>query len=282
MTKAIKLHSVINAILPTRARLIGEGAGIIDLAVRFLLIEHPSKGIVLVDGGYGEGIRKLAGRKALLYRLALRPPREVITPRAALEHLGLLPNDIRHVVLTHLHADHVDNLEIAPEGAQLHVSVEVKDILDRHVADGIVPPLCSGDFPELVPPALIARAKPVEKAPLRYLEGGLRRFSGRDILGDGSILAFDLPGHARGQIGLAFPKVEGLDAPLIYGADASWTFEGIFRAGPVLAEKVMGADTSASKASRMLLASQASAGISFLLCHDDRRQPLDLALGKMV
>jgi glyoxylase-like metal-dependent hydrolase (beta-lactamase superfamily II) len=78
----------------------------IALATRSLLVEH-SSGLVLVEAGCGD---KWTARERAMYALA---PRTAVD---ALAELGVAPDDIAHVVLTHLHFDHAGGLTRLGDG----------------------------------------------------------------------------------------------------------------------------------------------------------------------
>lgn len=77
--------------------------------VPVFLVEHPDAGAFLIDAGYDPSIstdptRTLGfffGKVALKHRLAERSVRDELSAR------GVDPSNIGHVVLTHLHNDHV-------------------------------------------------------------------------------------------------------------------------------------------------------------------------------
>ena len=81
--------------------------------------------------------------------------------------------------------------------------------------------LQSAFLPELLPDDFDARGSAIEDLPSVRLSGEWRPFeSARDVLGDGSLLAVHLPGHAAGQYGLICRLANGRTLFLV--ADAAW------------------------------------------------------------
>jgi N-acyl homoserine lactone hydrolase len=71
------------------------------LPIHVWVIEHP-EGVIVVDTG------ELAGAPALPFARFAIAPEDEIGPQ--LRHLGIAPADVRTVVLTHLHGDHMDGV----------------------------------------------------------------------------------------------------------------------------------------------------------------------------
>lgn len=90
-----------------------------------LILETPSHGIVLVDTGFGENdVLDPRGQLGLAFStLAGVQSERVTTMRAHLRRLGLDPNDVRHVVVTHLDLDHAGGLPDFPN-ATVHVHAD--------------------------------------------------------------------------------------------------------------------------------------------------------------
>jgi glyoxylase-like metal-dependent hydrolase (beta-lactamase superfamily II) len=85
------------------------------LACHCLLVETDA-GMVLIDTGFG--LRDVARPRTRLspFFLALVSPdfREEMTAIRQIEHLGVEPRDVRHIVLTHLDFDHAGGLDDFP------------------------------------------------------------------------------------------------------------------------------------------------------------------------
>jgi glyoxylase-like metal-dependent hydrolase (beta-lactamase superfamily II) len=107
----------------------GRSAGLRGrLACHCLLVETPSAGLVLVDTGLG--LRDVAAPRERLSRLflaLLRPElKERMTAVRQVQRLGFEPEDVRHVVLTHLDFDHAGGLDDFPNAA-VHLLDEERD-----------------------------------------------------------------------------------------------------------------------------------------------------------
>ena len=96
------------------AGLVRRGAGLktIRLTVRYGLIDMDRAGLCLVDTGVGPEVTRGERSAALrLYDSILRPKLiESQSPQAVLHELGASTADVRRVILTHFHADHVSSL----------------------------------------------------------------------------------------------------------------------------------------------------------------------------
>ena len=103
------------------------------LVCHCLLIESDS-GLVLVDTGYGlrdvaRPHRRLSDFFLNLNNVQLR---HEDTAAAQIRDLGFRPEDVRHIVLTHLDFDHAGGIEDFPNAA-LHVTAREKEVADeRH------------------------------------------------------------------------------------------------------------------------------------------------------
>ncbi len=169
----------------------------------FLYIDGDRR--VLFDTGYAP-LPWHAGPAAWLYRRLL-PPRVASTETVAavLRADGIESESITHVVLSHLHPDHIGGLRFFP-GATL--------VLSRAASEAwTAPRLKEGILRRLVPGGLADRRRLIVPG---FTPGpvGLSTF---DLFDDGSYLLVDLPGHARGHMGAL------IEGHVLLAADAAWT-----------------------------------------------------------
>ena len=188
------------------------------------LLRHPQHGWFLWDAGYAPRILRATDRFPFrLYRwvtpMRLRPELAAV---AQLARFGLQPRDIRKVVLSHFHADHIAGLRDFPLAEIVTTRSAFEDVAGRTgfraLLRAFVPALLPDDFERRT----------------RFLDtfsgppfGGFGRT--HDLFGEGSALLVSLPGHARGQMGMLVQTVRG---PLFFVADSCWLSEAVRRNAP--------------------------------------------------
>jgi glyoxylase-like metal-dependent hydrolase (beta-lactamase superfamily II) len=168
------------------------------------LLQHPDAGWILFDTGYSARFFKATARfPECLYRW--------VTPvhltasggiKQQLEEAGVAATEVRHLFLSHFHADHVGGVQDFPN-AQIYCSRQAWDAvrsLSRWA--GVRRAFLSG----LLPDDFASRLTFVDE--------------GSDLLGDGSFQIVRLPGHAIGQLGLKFQASNGQN--VLLAADACW------------------------------------------------------------
>jgi glyoxylase-like metal-dependent hydrolase (beta-lactamase superfamily II) len=91
------------------------------LACHCLLIETHA-GLVLVDTGFGlRDVESPRARLSALFRVLVSPDlREQMTAIRQIQRMGFNPDDVRHIVLTHLDFDHAGGLDDFPR-ARVHM-----------------------------------------------------------------------------------------------------------------------------------------------------------------
>lgn len=178
------------------------------------LLQHPTYGWIAWDTGYAP--RMLAATAhwpARLYRVAT--PLRLQASQALVEQLGQLqlqPADIRMVIVSHFHADHVAGLLDFPHAQLVATQSAWDDVVRRR---GFAA-LRRGYLPTLIPADFAPRAQLITTfadAPLPILGPS------HDLFGDGLLRLVPLPGHARGQMGLLAQTAPG---PILFAADGCW------------------------------------------------------------
>ncbi|XBB67293.1 MBL fold metallo-hydrolase [Nocardioides sp. WV_118_6] len=179
-------------------------------------IGHPEHGWTLFDTGYADHFFTATQRlPARLYRelLPVTLPDDQHLP-AQLRGLGIDPLDVRRVVVSHFHGDHVAGLRDYPNarivaggagGAQITGLKGINAI--RH-----------GLLPAMLPDGLSDRLLAAEDLP------------GGDLLGDGSLLLVALPGHMPGHLGLVLTATDGRQ--VLLAGDAAWFTKSITDLAP--------------------------------------------------
>ncbi len=192
---------------------------VVDCHALVGLIRHPKHGWMLWDTGYHP--RMFDVTRVMPFRLYRWATPLRIDPRlAAVEQLprfGLTPDEIGTVILSHFHADHLCGVRDFPK-ARFLVHPEAWN--DVRPLTGMAA-LRRGFIPDLLPPDFADRLDLLPD----FKDEALHPFGAtHDLFGDGSMRLVELPGHARGQIGLLAQTKTG---PVFLVADAAWMLEGI-------------------------------------------------------
>jgi glyoxylase-like metal-dependent hydrolase (beta-lactamase superfamily II) len=189
------------------------------------VLRHPSEGVVLFDTGYAPRIREAAaGWPRRLYPWIVPfSTSEATSARAALARRGIAPEDVRTIVVSHFHPDHVGGLRDFPR-ARIVATAEAWRRVERARSWGA---LRLGYLPDLLPADFRERLHPVEG----FADGAYGPFPGtHDLFGDGRLRLVPLPGHAAGQVGLLAEVNEG--RRVLFVADACWVSAGYQRLAP--------------------------------------------------
>ncbi|MCK2215776.1 MBL fold metallo-hydrolase [Actinomadura sp. ATCC 31491] len=124
---------------PASQRLTNGTGGLLAAAtlVCHTLLAETDQGLVLIDTGFGT--RDLADPAASLGRRLLRFSRPVLDPEETalrqLARLGHRPDDVRHIVLTHLDPDHAGGLADFPR-ATVHLHARELEAAERRATRG--------------------------------------------------------------------------------------------------------------------------------------------------
>jgi glyoxylase-like metal-dependent hydrolase (beta-lactamase superfamily II) len=207
------------------------------------LIKHRTFGPILFDTGYDD--RFFAATEPFperLYRMAT-PVQFGAADRlpVQLARFGLTPDDIAGVFVSHFHGDHVAGLSAFAKARIFCASEGLKRVRAGsrfgRVRKGLLSPL--------VPSDIDARAVFFEDMPRMALGDNIAPFTqGADVLGDGSLIAVELPGHCPGHWGLLVRPVDG--RPVFFIGDAAWSIAAVTgnRPPPAITTALLG-ETSA-------------------------------------
>ncbi len=173
------------------------------------LIKHSDGRYILFDTGYSRVLYK-TGIKGWLYRTlnptTIEPENEIATQ---LSVQGIDPNSITHVVLSHLHPDHIGGIASFPDSSFI-ISRSMHKILQQPKFTDLV-------FLQHIPAWFSSKAAVLDNKDFVSIEG--IPFQVHDLFGDESILICQLPGHTAGHLGVLINKEILLAGDAAWGAD---------------------------------------------------------------
>lgn len=242
---------------PERMTIAGGSLCAVEFPAMVGVIDHPQRGLFLFDTGYDPAF--LEATRPFPERLYRWTTPVSIGDRERwqvwLHSHGIDEAAIAGTIISHFHGDHVAGVQHLA-----HLPVHcARAGLAKLRAPGRFARVRNGLLAALVSPEVDAHARFFEDAPVLTLPTAFGPFSeGRDILGDGSLLAIELPGHCAGHWGLAFETHEG--RPVLLAADAVWSGRSIAenRPPPRLTTALLG-DTRRYRATLGMLGAAASA-----------------------
>ncbi|MCP5080229.1 MAG: MBL fold metallo-hydrolase [Alphaproteobacteria bacterium] len=189
------------------------------------LLHHPAHGAILFDTGYSPHFYAATAQwperaYALFAPVSLSPDQQLV---AQLARRGLAPSDIKTIIISHFHGDHVAGLKDFPDAQFICSRSGWKGLMGLGRVTGVR----RGMIPALLPEDFADRVQFLGDLKVTALPDELKPFErGVDPLGDGSLLAVDLPGHAEGQFGLTFVD-EREDRRIFLVADGAWSMQAI-------------------------------------------------------
>jgi len=184
----------------------------VKLSLPAFVLKHPTQGLVVFDAGlppWGPG-RAHGKDNEFGVPFDALPGQDLVTQ---LRRGGVKPEDVRWVVLSHLHWDHVGTVDAFPNATVL---------VDRREWEVQKLKTALGAPPEEFDPAAIEakiRLKLVDFAglpPYGVFDHGL------DLFSDGTVVLLDLAGHTPGSMGMWINLDSG---PALLAGDAAWVLD---------------------------------------------------------
>lgn len=213
----LNLRLMTTGYTPQPARLIehGQRGKTWKIQATFAIIEHPKEGLTLFDTGYSS--RFFEATRRLPYRLyRYLTPVEMQPSWNAVEVLrrsGIEPLDVRRIIVSHFHGDHIGGLRDFPSADFVASRTAWENVQGRR---GLAA-MKRGFLPTLLPDDFAARLHLIDD----FHDPGFEALGrSHDLFGDGSLKLFSLPGHAVGQMGALVTTAE---ATKFLVADATWT-----------------------------------------------------------
>lgn len=151
----------------------GEDDAPLTMDYFFWLLRDPHGQTIVVDSGFDTEVGEERGRTV------------VVEPAAAMRSLGVDPETVRTVVVTHLHYDHIGNLELFPE-ARLVVARKDLEFWTGPVADRRF-------FADLVVPSEL-------EVVTRAASAGRVRLVDDDLIIAPGVRVLRVGGHSPGQL----------------------------------------------------------------------------------
>jgi glyoxylase-like metal-dependent hydrolase (beta-lactamase superfamily II) len=174
------------------------------------VVSHPS-GRLLIDAGVGQDVRAHLDTTPLLMRaLAKLTVRQATID--ALGGSGLKPADVKGIILTHSHWDHVSGLA---DLRSVPVWISAQELAYARSDD---------DGGKLY--RQLEAAGHFELQELTFASGPYGPFEeSHDFYDDGSVIVVPMPGHTPGSVGVFVTDSDGRRVLCI--GDTSWTKEGV-------------------------------------------------------
>jgi glyoxylase-like metal-dependent hydrolase (beta-lactamase superfamily II) len=244
------IHQLPTGTYTTRAAFAIRGGSIFDkrrFAATAVLVRHP-RGDFLIDAGFGRGV---ASHVQSLPRLSRAPYDTTVTAREQLTGRGYDVSNLRGVLVTHCHWDHVsgiDDLDVP-----IWINALELDYAGANGDGGVFRAVSSG-----------RRIHEYSMAGTAYLGFS----SSLDVYGDGSIVIALAGGHTEGSVVVFVTVPSGCRYAFI--GDLTWQLDGVRRGLERPALMRMVADSDPQQTKRGLATVMALAGSMDIIPAHDR------------
>ncbi len=180
------------------------------------VVRHPEAGTILIDTGlHPDAARDRRADFGLAMSLVFRGLEPAATPYAEqLRGLGVEPDDVGLVVMTHLHVDHTGGMRLLPRAEFVCDRREWAAAHGRGAAG-------RGYVAHHLPPE--SRMRLVDLEADGVPDGPFARTI--DLLGDGSVRLVGTPGHTRGHLSVLLRAEAGRQVLVI--GDAVYTLRSL-------------------------------------------------------
>lgn len=187
-----------------------------ELPVQAFAVEHPGAGLLLVDTGFNAAVavdpRQGMGRLGGLVFKDLRMESAEALP-AQLRDRGLDPDDVRAVLLTHLHSDHASGISQFPDATFVVSAAEWESAASGRQTEGYIKRQFDHAF---------------DYRTIDFEDEAVDSYAtfGRaaDVFGDGSVRMAFTPGHTAGHCSVILRLS---DREALLAADAAYTRRSI-------------------------------------------------------
>lgn len=169
-----------------------------DMTVRSYLVVHP-RGVLVFDTGIADAIAALPEGQRIADPIVFKVPRPM---RGQLEEIGIAPSGVDYLALSHLHVDHVGNIDLFPGATVL--------LQEAEYDAGFGP---DAEALTLIPETYAA----LDRDKVHKLSGD------HDVFGDGTVVLVALPGHTPGHQGLLVTLKEA--GPILLATDIAYSAE---------------------------------------------------------
>jgi glyoxylase-like metal-dependent hydrolase (beta-lactamase superfamily II) len=192
----------------------------VKFVAMFVHIYHPIHGHILFDTGYSNRFYKeTTSFPASIYgKLTPVYVNETDTAVSKLKHAGVEAEKVKYIIISHFHADHICALRDFNNAQFICLETAYLDVKGRNSFQSLL----KGFLPGLLPNDFANRVRFIDETlkVTSFSHAISSRFENcYDIFNDGTIIGVELPGHAKGQLGI---YLFGSGREMFFVADSVW------------------------------------------------------------